>query len=503
MVFLTTRKTLLYLAALSCAWTAESALAQTTASTASAADKQIVTRSTFRELATKVSPAVVHIRIRSGLAGRRGAGPRVNLPPGMDLPEDMRGALERLMEQEMPNMTPSDQEALNFARSGSGVIISPEGHIVTSNHVVAGISPEDIVVNLPDGQTFEKVTVVGQDELTDLAVIKVEGKSLPVIPWGDSDSVQVGDQVMAVGNPLEFTGSVSEGIVSAKHRTINKAVIEDLIQTTAMINPGNSGGALVDLDGTLIGINMAIATRTGLWSGLGFAIPSKTARQVAEQLIQRGRVGRGYMGIEMTPLTIGLASQLGYKGTAGVVVRDVVPGSAADRAGLERYDIISRVDKREVKELNDVLRNVGTRNPGDTVDLEVWRDEDGTLQKKSIQVKLDERPADAELAAVRRPRMPGRATPTGTDVLGMTLKPATDRAGLVVESVAPGSRAQRANVQPGDILLEINRQKAGDPANAANAIASQKNDNHLLYLERNGNPTLVTIPPATPTNSND
>ncbi len=475
-------------------------ISQTSQTAPSAASQQIVTRDTFRNLASKASPAVVHIRIRSNLTGlRAGAQPRMKLPPGMDMPDDMRGAIERLLERELPNMTPGDQEALSFARSGSGVLISTEGHIVTSNHVIAGISPEDIVVNLPDGRTFEKVTLVGQDEMTDLAVLKIDGKQLPVLPWGDSDNLQVGDHVMAIGNPLEFTGSVSEGIVSAKHRTLNKALIEDLIQTTAMINPGNSGGALVDLDGQLIGINMAIATRTGLWSGLGFAIPSKTARQIAEQLITRGKVGRGFLGIEMAPLTVGIASQLGYEGKLGVVVRDVVPGAAADRAGLERYDIIARVEGQELRELNDIHRHVGTRRPGDEVVLEVWRDVDGRMDKRSIRLKLDERPSDKQLAESRRgPQMPGRAPQAQSDttqLLGLTLKPAPERAGLVVESVEGGSRAEKASIQPGDLILEINRQKASSVADAEKAFADQKSDNHILYIERNGNSLFVTVPP--------
>jgi serine protease Do len=475
------------------------AVAQTTDSTAAttpASASQIVTRNTFRELAAKASPAVVHIRIRSGVNTTKDGAARLTLPPGMVLPDDMRDSLEKMLEQRLPNMTPGDQEALGFARSGSGVILTSDGYIVTSNHIVAGTRAEDIVVNMPDGQVFENVKLVGTDEMTDLAVLKVEAKKLPTLTWGDSDRVQVGDHVMAIGNPLEFSGSVSEGIVSAKHRTINKALIEDLIQTTAMINPGNSGGALVDLDGNLVGINMAIATRTGLWAGLGFAIPSKTARQVADQLITRGRVGRGYLGIEMAPLTLGLASQLGYKGKFGVVIRDVRPGSAADKAGLERYDIMSKVDGKELKELTDVHRSIGTRNPGDSVELQVWREVDGQLEEKNLKVKLDERPSTEELANVTPPPpMPGKTPAATNPTLGMNLKPADKSVGLVVEGVIPASRADRAGIMPNDIILEINRQKATEAADAQKAIAAQKSDNHLLYLEREGRPILITIPP--------
>jgi serine protease Do len=456
---------------------------------------QVVTRSTFRDLAAKASPAVVHIRIRSNIQPRGNA--RMVLPPGMDLPDDLRAALENMMQRQMGTMTPGDRAALRFSRSGSGVIVSPDGFIVTNNHVIDGIRPEDIVVNLPDGQTFEDIKIIGQDELTDLAVIKVDGKDLPVLPWGDSDAVQVGDHVMAIGNPLEFTGSVSEGIVSAKHRTINKAMIEDLIQTTAMINPGNSGGALIDLDGKLIGINMAIASNTGLWSGLGFAIPSRTARQIADQLIQRGRVGRGYLGIEMTALTLGLASQLGYEQNFGVVIHNVRPGSAAERAGLERYDILARVNGQELKDLPDVHRNIGTRNAGEEVSLEIWRDEDGVIRPRTVTVKLDERPTSEELIQSRRtPQMPGSPVPERNATLGMVLRPERNRAGIVVERVIPDSRADKANIQVGDVILEINRQKATSRSEAEQAIRAQRNDNHLLYLERDGNPMMITIPPA-------
>ena len=212
----------------------------------------------------------------------------------------MRDYLEKLFEKQMPQWSPGDEEEFKYSRSGSGVIIREDGYLVTSNHVIAEVNPEDIEITLPDGRSFGQVALVGTDDLTDLAVLKVEGKDLPHLNWGDSEKLEVGDIVVAVGNPLEFNNSVSEGIVSAKHRVIKKAPIEDLIQTTAMINPGNSGGALVNLDSELVGINMAIATSTGMWSGLGFAIPSKTARGVTDQIIASGKVGRGYLGIEMS-----------------------------------------------------------------------------------------------------------------------------------------------------------------------------------------------------------
>lgn len=457
---------------------------------------QIITRNTFRDISKRVAPAVVNIKIKSNFVfdGRSGRPGRAVIPPSFGLDDEMREMLERLFEQQAPYMTPQDAEEYKYARAGSGVIISADGHLITSHHVVANIDEANIEVSLPDGRTFDKVKVVGTDDLTDLAVLKVEGTGLPTIPWGDSDKLEVGDIVVAVGNPLEFNNSVSEGIVSAKHRVIKKAPIEDLIQTTAMINPGNSGGALVDLDGKLVGINMAIATNSGMWSGLGFAIPSKTASDVANQLIASGKVARGYLGIEMERLTNSLAHQLGYDRNIGIVVSKVRPGTAAERAGLQQYDIVAKVNGKEIKEINDMHRNIAAKAAGESVELEVYRDEGNKqLAQKILKVQLDERPTEKELgSATPEPKLPGAKPADG--LFGMKVSPAPGGKGVVVDEVAPDSKAGHAGIQKGDVIYQVNKQDVNSEQDMQKALKSSPTpDEPLLYIERKGRSALVTI----------
>jgi serine protease Do len=308
--------------------------------------------------------------------------------------------------------------------------------------------------------------------------------------------LEVGDFVLAIGNPLEFNNSVSEGIVSAKHRVIKKAPIEDLIQPTAMINPGNSGGALVDLDGKLVGINMAIATNSGMWSGLGFAIPSKNASSVANQIIQGGKVARGYLGIEMERLTNSLAHQLGYDKNIGIVVSKVRPGTAADRAGLQQYDIVAKVNGKEIKEINDMHRNIAARNVGEEVELEVYRDEGNKqLAQKVVKVLLDERPTEKELGGTTlpEPKLPGDR-PAPDALFGMKVSPAPGGKGVVVDEVTPASKAAHAGIQKGDVIFQVNKQNVSSEQDMQKAIRSSDTpDEPLLYIERKGRSALVTI----------
>jgi serine protease Do len=476
--------------------TAPASASSTSAHTPQPAD-QVITRYTFRNVAKIATPAVVNIKIKSNIV----LGSNSKIPPGYGLDEEMRQYLERLFDSESWNLNPRYGEEYKYARSGSGVIIRDDGYIVTSEHVIGDVQDSDIEVSLPDGRTFSSVEVVGTDSLTDLAVIKVndEGTSnLPHLEWGDSEQMQVGDHVVAVGNPLDFTSSVSEGIISAKHRTINKTAIEDLMQTTAMINPGNSGGALVDLDGKLIGINMAIATSTGMWSGLGFAIPSKTVKTVAEQIINKGKALRGYLGIRMETITIGLAKYLGYANDYGIVVEDVTAGTAAEKAGLQHYDIIASVNGNKVASLSDMHQNIGNLPVGATVNLEVWRDEgDGKLKQLTVPVVLGERPDDKSLEANggknrKGPSLPG--TKPDDKLLGMKLLPSPDGHGMEVKEVNPKSPVETAGVQPGDVILEVNRKTVNSLTDFQEALKATNTGSHLLYIQRNGTAMLQMVP---------
>lgn len=463
----------------------------TTAPDASAAADQVITRHTFRNIAKTATPAVANVQIKSKSSLQQGM-------PG--LPENLPQSLRELFENRNWNQDFGRGRSERYSRSGSAVLIRKDGYLVTSEHVIRDINEGDLEISLPDGRSFTDVEVVGTDQLTDLAVLKLNDAGttdLPYLEWSDSDAAQVGDHVLAVGNPLEFSNSVSDGIISAKHRTINKAGIEDLLQTTAVINPGNSGGALVDLDGKLVGINMAIATSTGMWSGLGFAIPSNTAKTVTDQIINKGKALRGYLGIQMEMLMVGLARQLGYDKDYGVVVVDVTPGTGADKAGIQPYDIIASVDGKKIEHFTDMHRSIGNLPAGTTVTLEIWRD-DGSNKAKQIsqEVVLSERPDDQALKAGTKggksPLLPGVSP--NDQLLGMKLEPRKQGEGLEVKAVNPKSPTEQANVKPGDVVLQVNRQPVNTVQEFKAALKHSNTGSHMLYLERNGTVMLQMVP---------
>ncbi|HEX15711.1 MAG TPA: Do family serine endopeptidase [Deltaproteobacteria bacterium] len=269
---------------------------------------------------------------------------------------------------------------------GSGVIVSPEGYILTNYHVIAKAS--QVVVGLVDKREFE-AQVVGVDPHTDLALLKIEAEDLPSLPFGDSDRAQVGDVVLAIGNPFGIGQTVTMGIISAKGRS-NMGLVdyEDFIQTDAAINPGNSGGALVNLRGELIGINTAIVSRTGGYQGIGFAIPSNIARWVMGELIRHGRVIRGWFGVTVQELTPELAKHFGLEEPRGALVVEVYPGSPAERAGLRKGDVILKYNGRTIREAWELRNLVATTPVGRKVPLVVWR----KGRKKELQVKIVEPP---------------------------------------------------------------------------------------------------------------
>jgi Do/DeqQ family serine protease len=307
----------------------------------------------FRTVAERVTPAVVSIRVRA----QEGSG-------GEDLFDG-----------------PPRRQSL-----GSGVFISPDGYVVTNYHVVEGAST--IQVQLADKRQFD-ARLVGTSASTDLAVLKVDGASdFPVLPFGNSEQVRVGDWVVAVGNPFRLTSTVTAGIVSALGRQLNiiedQFRIEDFIQTDAAINPGNSGGALVNLDGELVGINTAIASGTGGYEGYGFAIPSALVERIATDLIAYGEVRRGYLGVSIREMTAEVASEVGMETIRGVYVADVRGGSAADRAGLEGGDVIETVAGERVNSPGALQSAVALQRPGDVVQVQLWRDG----AQKTVDVRL-------------------------------------------------------------------------------------------------------------------
>lgn len=371
---------------------------------------------------------------------------------------------------------------------GSGVIISRDGYILTNNHVIQ--EAEEISVLIDKKEYAAKL--IGTDPKTDVAVIKIDAKNLPVIALGNSDDLDVGEWVLAIGNPfsLELAHTVTAGIVSGKGRArvgVGDIEYEDFIQTDAAINPGNSGGALVNLRGELVGINTAIVTGGygGGNVGVGFAIPINLARQIMQSLIDEGRVIRGWLGVRIQTVDEQLAKAFGLPEAAGALVTEVVAGGPAQDAGMKVEDIVTELDGTKIRDSNHLMHLVASYKPGARAPLTVWRN--GKVVK--IEVKLGERP---EEEPTRLASTPTEENPLGLQVT--TLTPALARqleidpgeTGVVVTDLEEGSQAAREGIGRGDLIREVNRQPVRTAAEFRKAVASTKGDVVLLRVMSRG-----------------
>ncbi|WP_181234055.1 Do family serine endopeptidase [Enhygromyxa salina] len=345
---------------------------------------------------------------------------------------------------------------------GSGFVVDQAGHILTNHHVVRGA--DEVKVKLADDREFD-ATVVGSDPQTDLAVLKIDASDLQPVEFGDSDSLEVGDWVLAIGDPFGLPQTISAGIVSAKGRA-NMGIVdyEDFIQTDAAVNPGNSGGPLVDLSGRVVGVNTAIASRSGGNNGIAFAIPATLAKQVISQLIDHGAVVRGQLGVLISELSAEMAASFGFEGEDGILVQDVVPGGPAEQAGLRSGDIITKLDGQPVTTVAAFRQDIADAQPDSTVELEIWRQgATTTLEAKLTEVQPAGGPASE---AAREPAKVGVGlhdiTPKLQQQLGLDAAE-----GVLIAQVQPGSPAAKAGLRPGDLLEQV----GDDPVqNAAHAI---------------------------------
>ncbi|HEY5683333.1 MAG TPA: DegQ family serine endoprotease [Sulfuricaulis sp.] len=380
---------------------------------------------------------------------------------------------------------------------GSGVIVDPSGYIVTNNHVVA--KADEIKVLLNDRREFTG-KVVGTDPKSDIAVIKINAKDLPTVPWGDSDKLEVGEYVLAIGNPFGLNQTVTQGIVSAVGRAnVGIADYEDFIQTDAAINPGNSGGALVNVHGHLVGINTAIFSRSGGYMGIGFAVPSNMTRVVMDSLIKGGKVVRGWLGVSIQDVTPDLAKQFGLKEARGALVGEVIADSPAAAAGIQSGDVITSFNGKTVDNTS-ILRNTVAQTPvGRTVKVNLLREK----KTVSVEVKITEQPKDIAQADGETVQGDGKNTAlAGVEVRNLTpeiarqlrLPPGTS--GVIIASVEQGSAAEMAGVQEGDIILEINRQPVrniGDFKRLSGKLS--KKGSTLLLINRQGRKIFIAIQP--------
>ena len=366
---------------------------------------------------------------------------------------------------------------------GSGVIVSKDGYILTNNHVVR--DADSIYVRTIDDETYP-AKVVGTDAKTDIAVLKIKAKNLKPIKLGDSDKLRVGEIVLAIGSPLNpnLDHTVTQGIVSAKGRSnVGLADYEDFIQTDAAINPGNSGGALVNLDGELIGINTAIATQSGGFQGIGFAVPINMAKNVMEQLIKRGKVVRGWLGVTIQDINQTMSKALGLKSREGALVGDVVKDSPADKAGLKPGDVIIAVDGKKIKNSTQLRNQIAGTEPGTKVKLTILRDK----KEKTIKVKLGELPQEG------KPGMIGKET---QELLGFTVQNMSrelaekynldkSEKGVVITRIDRRSAAFRAGLREGDLIKSVNRQRVKSVKDFNKVVKDlKKGDTVLLYVQR-------------------
>jgi serine protease Do len=372
---------------------------------------------------------------------------------------------------------------------GSGFVINAAGYIVTNNHVVDGAS--EIRVKFADGREL-KGTVVGRDPKTDLALLKVEAQNLPVVPLGDSAHLEVGEPVMAVGNPFGLEQTVTTGIVSATGRVIGEGPYDDFIQTDASINPGNSGGPLINARGEAVGINTAIVSGGGGSVGIGFAIPTNLAKPVVTQLASSGHVVvRGWLGVAIQPLTPELARSFGLETPTGAVVTAVTDGSPADKAGLKRGDVITKYDNRAVARASDLPRAVAETPVGRAVPLEIVRDGAHKTVTVTVAKLADEQLASATPAAdgTRLGIAARSLTPQLAQQLGV---PQTS--GVLVQGVEEGGRAQTAGVVAGDVIVEVDRRPVTNVEGLQRALKAHRGGTPLLLLvHREGQSLYLTV----------
>lgn len=448
-------------------------------------------RTSYADVVEKTSPAVV--RIEAEVKGRANSQTQFNLDdlfrqgPGQQQPQQQRPQIERGL--------------------GSGVIVSADGTILTNNHVVEGA--EKITVLLADNKSFD-AKLVGSDKPSDMAVIKIEAQNMPFLTLGNSDTVRVGDIVLAIGNPLGIGQTVTAGIISAKGRRTGLSygnsndTFEDFLQTDAPINRGNSGGALVNLNGELIGINSQILAGgpAGGNIGIGFSIPSNMAKSVMEQLLKDGKVRRGMLGINIQNISEDTAKALELKDTAGVLVSNVRAGSSADKAGVKRGDIITAINGEKIEDSNVLRNKVAGTLPGSEIKLTITREGNPV----ELTATLDEYNVDGAGTAAPEGQNPNapNAQPQGGK-LGLSLQPVTpsvakqlginEGEGLVVTDVDEAGPSAEAGISRGDVVLEINRVpvKSVDDVQAALERAGERPV--LMLVARRGGTVYLTVRP--------
>ncbi|HZR56126.1 MAG TPA: Do family serine endopeptidase [Terriglobales bacterium] len=425
-------------------------------------------------LAARVTPAIVNVAVTSHAKGEQAQG---------DAPEDMQQFFGQFFGQHAPHMQMQPQQQIEHG-IGSGVLISPDGYIVTNNHVIDGAM--DIRVTMHDRRIL-KAKLVGTDPLTDLAVIKVDGSNFPSVPWGDSSTLRPGATVLAFGNPYGFRFTVTRGIVSALNRpnpfADDRRKPGEFIQTDAAINPGNSGGPLVNARGEVIGINTFLVSPSGTFSGMGFAIPEQIVKPTVDTLVRDGKITHGYMGIGISDVTPENSKFFDMKENVGAVITQIEPNTPGAKAGLKVGDVITQLDGKTVNDAGQLQMEVGQKSPGTTIKLDVLRDGKNvnvpvTLEAMGSHDKEGNGSGESEHGKARWGLGLSDITP---DVRQQIQVPG-DVKGAVVERVVPGSSADNAGLQQGDVIVSVNRKPVQSASDVQQALSSVPKGEDALVL---------------------
>lgn len=462
----------------------------------SAEDKAILTQpNSYADLVEPLLPAVVNISTTTLLRGRADSG--------LDIPFPKGSPLEDFFKEFYDQMQP--ESARNSSAVGSGFIIDSAGYIVTNNHLIA--DADQVIVTLNDN-TELKATLVGRDRRTDIAVLKVNAdKKLPFVQWGNSEKLRTGDRIIAIGNPFGLGGTVTTGIVSHLARNIGSQsrfgdFINGYIQTDASINMGNSGGPMFDMDGKVVGVNTAIYSPTGASVGIGFAIPSEVAKKIVAQIRQFGRPKRGWLGVQIQPVTEDIAEALGLKSLAGALIGNVNKDGPAAKTQLQAGDVILKVGDKDIKDARMLPQIVADLPAGTKVPITIWRK--GKVM--SIPVHIEEYVEAEETAVIPSPNG-GKELTKGVEIYGMTLQPlteetrqrfdiTTDVQGVLVVDVDPKSSAAEKGIRPGDIIMEISQEEVKHPQKLLDHLKNATKENRksaLLLISRDGESRYISI----------
>ena len=450
------------------------------------ADLNRIEKTGFADLIEAVSPAVVAISVKGSAAAHQAGMPEFQLPPG--------SPFEDFFERFYKHRENGKNEPRKFGAQGSGFIVDADGVVVTNHHVVKGA--EEITVITGEGDEYV-AELKGYDAKTDLAVLTIEtDKELPYVVFGSSDAARVGDWVLAIGNPFGLGGTATSGIISARGRDINSGPLDDFLQIDAPINRGNSGGPLFNASGEVIGVNTAIFSPNGGNVGIGFAIPSSMASSIVDQLMEKGHVERGWLGVQIQQLTDDLAESLGLSETRGALVSSVVEDSPADKSGIEVGDVIMDFDGKEVEEMRDLPRIVAETPAGSKARVEVWRDG----KPRSLDVEVGE-------SKLEQPVELGSSEEGSKGKLGLALAELNEenRAryrvdeksdGVLVVKVVPDSPAAEKGIRPGDVIKMVGSSEVGNPGQVVNEVRKAFDDDRksvLLLVERDGADRFVAV----------